>query len=41
MKIARQKDAMEMAKVIDLLDISGVVDFKPFPPHDDFTEDEI
>jgi hypothetical protein len=28
------EDAREMAKEIDLLDISGVVDFKPFSPHD-------
>ncbi|PWU78685.1 MAG: hypothetical protein DLM72_21260 [Candidatus Nitrosopolaris wilkensis] len=35
------EDAREMAKEIDLLDISGVVDFKPFSPHDEFTEDKI
>ncbi|MRN41004.1 MAG: hypothetical protein FIO02_08185 [Nitrosopumilales archaeon] len=33
--------AREMAKERDLLDISGVVDFKPFSPHDEFTEDKI
>jgi len=35
------EDAREMAKERDLLDISGVVDFKPFSPHDEFTEDKI
>jgi hypothetical protein len=35
------EDAREMAKEIDLLDISGVVDFNPFSPHDEFTEDKI
>jgi CRISPR/Cas system-associated exonuclease Cas4 (RecB family) len=35
------EDAREMEKEIDLLDISGVVDFKPFSPHDEFTEDKI
>jgi hypothetical protein len=32
------EDAREMAKEIDFLDISGVVDFKPFSPHDEFIE---
>jgi tRNA (Thr-GGU) A37 N-methylase len=35
------EDARGMAKEIDLLDISGVVDFKPFSPHDEFTDDKI
>ena len=35
------EDAREMAKERDLLDISGVVGFKPFSPHDEFTEDKI
>jgi len=38
---SESEDAREMAKELDLLDISGVVDFKPFSPHDEFTEDKI